>query len=381
MGLPHQTAGVAVAMSLCFTIPAQAAEPVGYTRAELQQDVDALHRRGVLGAQARVVTERGTGWAVAGGVADVRTGRPVPTGGHYRIASNTKSFVAAVVLQLVGEGRLGLDDTVEQHLPGLIRGNGNDGSAITVRHLLQHTSGLHEYRAALPGQGREGFEQHRFDHYEARQLVALAVSRPPDFAPGTDWRYSNTGYVVAGLVVEAVTGNSWRDEVERRIIRPLRLTDTRVPGDDHRLPHPHARAYQQWEFGGELSDTTEFNPTVSDAAGEITSTTRDVNRFFRALVSGELLRPAQQAELTRTVPAGGDLAYGLGLYRKPLSCGGYYWDHGGNTASVISRGGVSPDGRRSIAMAFTGAHGERPQDIAELAASSDRIVDRLFCER
>lgn len=379
MRFPYKS--VAVALSLSFTATAQAAEPAGYTRAELQRDVDALQRRGVFGVQARVVTERGAGWAVTSGVADVATGRPVPAHGHYRIASNTKSFVAAVVLQLVGEGALGLDDPVERHLPGLIRGNGHDGAAITVRHLLQHTSGLPEYHAVLPGQGRAGFERHRFDHYEPRHLVALALSRPPDFAPGTEWRYSNTGYVVAGMVVEAVTGNRWRTEVERRIIRPLRLTDTRVPADDHRLPHPHARAYQQWEFGGELPDTTEFNPTVSDAAGAITSTTRDVNRFFRALVGGELLKPAQQAELVRTVPADDGLSYGLGLYRKPLSCGGFYYDHGGNTAGVISRGGVSPDGRRGIAMAFTGAHGDSREDIAELAATSDRIVDRTFCDR
>ncbi|CAL9495833.1 D-alanyl-D-alanine carboxypeptidase [Actinosynnema sp. ALI-1.44] len=379
MRFPYKS--VAVALSLGFTATAQAAEPVGYSRTELQRDVDALQRRGVVGVQARVVTERGTGWAVTSGVADIRTGRPVPAQGHYRIASNTKSFVAAVVLQLVGEGALGLDDPVERHLPGVIRGNGHDGAAITVRHLLQHTSGLPEYHAVLPGGGREGFERHRFDHYEPARLVALALSRPPDFAPGADWRYSNTGYVVAGMVVEAVTGNGWRTEVERRIIRPLRLTDTRVPADDHRLPHPHARAYQQWEFGGELSDTTEFNPTVSDAAGAITSTTRDVSRFFRALVGGELLKPAQQAELVRTVPAGGGLAYGLGLYRKPLSCGGSYYDHGGNTAGVISRGGVSPDGRRSITLAFTGAHGDSRDDIAELAATSDRIVDRAFCDR
>ncbi|NUT97367.1 MAG: beta-lactamase family protein [Saccharothrix sp.] len=380
MGLPKKIVGVAAVLALSAAGTAQATEAAGYTRAELQQDVDALQRQGVIGVQARVVDGR-AGWAVTSGVADVATGRPVPATGHYRIASNTKTFVATVVLQLVGEGRLGLDDPVERHLPGLIRGNGNDGTEITVRHLLQHTSGLHEYHAELPGSGREGFEQHRFDHYEDRQLVALALSRPPDFAPGTDWSYSNTGYVVAGMVVRAVTGNDWRHEVERRIVAPLRLHDTRVPADNHRLPHPHARAYQQWRLGGELSDTTEFNPTVSDAAGAITSTTHDLGRFFRALVSGRLLKPAQQAELTRTVDADGSLAYGLGLYRKPLSCGGHYWDHGGNTAGVISRGGVSPDGRRSIALAFTGAHGDTPQDIAALAAASDRIVDRFLCER
>jgi D-alanyl-D-alanine carboxypeptidase len=178
--------------------------------------------------------------------------------------------------------------------------------------------------------------------------------------------------------VEAVTGAPWAEEVRRRIIRPLGLGGTSVPGDDPRLPRPHARAYQQWELGGPVTDTTEFNTTGSYAAGGIVSTTRDVNTFFRAVLAGKLLRPAEQAELLRTVPADG-ADYGLGLYRKPLSCGGFYYDHGGNTTGTISRGGVSPDGRLSVAMAYTGAHGDSREAIAKLAATSDTIVDRVFC--
>ncbi|WP_051766632.1 serine hydrolase domain-containing protein [Saccharothrix syringae] len=372
------TAITALVTSLCLALlspapPAQASP--GYTRAELQRDVDALRQRGVIGIQARVTSGRRT-WTATSGLADVTTGRPVPAEGHYRVASYTKTFVATVVLQLVGEGRLGLDDAVEQHLPGLLPDRG-----ITVRHLLQHTSGLPEYRAALPGRDRAGFEEHRFDHYEPRQLVALALARPPTSRPGEAWSYSNTGYVVAGLVIQAVTGHPWAHEVRQRIIRPLGLTGTSVPGDDPRLPEPHARAYQQWTLGGELSDTTEFNPSSSDAAGQVISTTRDLDRFFRALMSGRLLRPAELAEMLRTRPADDGLEYGLGLYRKPLTCGGYYWDHGGNTTGTISRGGVSPDGEHGIALAYTGAHGNSLEDIAALAAASDRIVDRLFCEQ
>jgi D-alanyl-D-alanine carboxypeptidase len=376
-----KAAAAGLAVLLCAAVGAPASADTGdttaYTRTAFQQDVAVIQGLGVIGVQGRVVTGGGWDWVATSGTADTATGRPVPSEGRYRIASNTKTFTAVVLLQLVGEGRLRLDDPVERHLPGLIP---HVGERITVRHLLQHTSGLPDYGAPLHGFTEESFQRHRYDHHEPRDLVALALTRPHGFEPGTEWRYSNTGYVVAGLVVEAVTGAPWAREVERRIIRPLGLHGTGVPADDPRLPRPHARAYQQWGLGGPLTDTTEFNTSSSYAAGGIVSTTRDVTTFFRALLAGRLLRPAEQAELLRTVPADG-LDYGLGLYRKPLSCGGFYYDHGGNTTGTISRGGVSPDGRRSVALAYTGAHGDSREDIAKLQATSDAVVDRVFCGR
>lgn len=369
----------ALGLSAAAAVPAAAAPAAEYTRAEFQSDLDHLNELGVTGVQGRVVLADGTVWTATSGVADVRTGRPVPAAGYYRIASNTKTFVATVVLQLVAEGELSLEDSVEEHLPGVVPG----GSAITVRNLLQHTSGLYDYQNALPGSsGAEDFERHRFDHHEAEDLVALAVNHPPDFPPGTDFRYSNTGYVLAGMIVESVTGRSWGEEVEQRIIRPLGLKHTSVPGDFPFLPWPHARAYQQWGLGTPGTDTTTFNPTRSDAAGGMVSTTADLGRFFRELLAGRLLPPELMEEMRTTVavePGGVELGYGLGLYEKGLSCGGSYWDHGGNTAGVISRGGVSVSGDVSVALVFTGAAPDSMEDLVAMQRVSEEVVDRVFC--
>ncbi|HEY1175288.1 MAG TPA: serine hydrolase domain-containing protein [Phytomonospora sp.] len=373
------------ALAATVAVPPPAAASGAYTRAEFQADLDHLHELGVIGVQGRVVLADGSEWAATSGVADVRTGRPVPRNGHFRIASNTKTFVATVMLQLVAEGRVGLGDSVEEHLPGLVAGNGNDGSAISVRDLLQHTSGLYDYSVDIPGsgieEGQEGYLRHRFAHYEPAELVAMAVAHEPYFPPGTDFRYTNTGYVLAGMIIERVTGRSWAEEVERRIIEPLRLRHTTVPGDDPFLPAPYAKAYQQWELGTPPGDTTLYNPTRSDAAGAMVSTTADLGRFFRALFAGELLPPAQLDLMKTTVEADGGIAagYGLGVYENRLSCGGTFWDHGGNTMGVISRGGVTEDGTTSVSLVFTGAHGDSYEDITAMREYSERIVDRVFC--
>jgi hypothetical protein len=119
----------------------------------------------------------------------------MPVDGHFRTGSDTKTFVAVVVLQLVGEGRIGLDHPVARWLPGLIAGNGNDERRITVRQVLQHTSGLPNYTEGLPALATaEGCRAHRFYHCAGADLVALAMRHPPLFAPGTHWGYSNTNY-------------------------------------------------------------------------------------------------------------------------------------------------------------------------------------------
>ncbi|QFU92029.1 serine hydrolase [Amycolatopsis sp. YIM 10] len=356
---------------------AAAATP-GYHPAEFRHDVRTLHEDGIIGVQARISTRHGQ-WTATSGKSDVDTGQPVSPRSSFRIASNTKTFVAVVLLQLVGEGRLGLDDTVERHLPGLIRGNGNDGRAITVRDLLQHTSGLFEYRAEWPPTP-EYFEQNRYRHYEPAELVALALKHPPT---GTGHSYSNTNYVVAGMIIRAVTGNSWATEVRRRVILPLELTGTSVPGDDPSMPGPTARGYQQWFPSTLVTDVTEQNRTGSDAAGAIISTTADLGRFFRALLGGQLLRPAQLAEMQRVVPVDDGLqtGYGLGLVPYQLSCGGVYWGHGGQTTGYLSTVGVSADGTRAIVLSLTGLTAKNPADLDKPKALTERMVDRALCDR
>ncbi|MFI6536475.1 serine hydrolase domain-containing protein [Nonomuraea sp. NPDC050547] len=350
-----------------------------YSRADFRRDLAALSAAGVVGVQGRVISADGRQWTAVGGVADTRTERAVSARGHYRIGSNTKTFVAVVVLQLAAEGRLGLDDSVEKWLPGVVRGNGNDGRKITVRQLLQHTSGLYDYMADIAPGDAESFERERLRRHTPEELVAVAMRH----APGNGaWSYSNTNYVLAGMIIKRVTGREWGEEVGRRIIGPLGLKDTRVPGDETGMPRPYARAYQQWRPGGPLTDVTVHSPTSYASAGSMISTTADLSRFFRALLGGRLLKPAQLAQMKKTVTFSNGVAigYGLGLYRNKLSCGGEYWAHGGNTAGYISREGFSADGRRSVALSLSGAAGRRVEDYQKMQAMTDQVIDDVLCD-
>jgi D-alanyl-D-alanine carboxypeptidase len=350
-------------------------------RARLQEGVDAILATGVTGVQARLITQDGRQLVVTSGLADRTTGRPVPPTGHFRIASAGKSFVATVALQLVAEGRLSLDDPVERWLPGVVRGNGNDGGRITVGQLLQHTSGIHDdfpdfYSAA-------DYYEHRYDIHTPVELVARAMSHPPDFPPGTAWGYSTTGYILVDMIIERVTGRPWHEEVGKRIIRPLGLTHTFWPGLSPTLPQPHARAYKHFPADG-LVDVTE--QVVADPEGATISTTRDLNRFFRALLAGRLLPPAQLAEMKRTIPVGPGFdellpgaRYGLGLFQRPLPCGGSYWSHPGGDAGYLTDNGVTADGRRSAVISMTGEPGTSPDDFIQLQRSVDALLGDALC--
>ncbi|HKO83125.1 MAG TPA: serine hydrolase domain-containing protein [Actinomycetota bacterium] len=320
----------------------------------LQHALDVLTRQdGFPGALVEVRDEHGRRWSGRSGVAELGSRRPVPLDARFRIGSTTKTFVAAVVLQLVAEGRVSLDAPVERYLPGLIRSHGNDGRSITVRELLQHTSGLPDDTADLPLLG-EAFLRLRFHHYQPSQLLALALRHPPVATPGGAWSYSNTNYIVLGLLIERVTGHPYGSEIDRRILRPLRLTHTLVPGGSPEIPGPHAHGYLPVDQGGQtrLVDITRMNPSWSWAGGEMISTTGDLNRFFAALLAGRLLPPAQLAQMTQSVAAIGDwdqypgARYGLGLEQIPLACGGVAWGHGGDIHGYSTRAWSTLDGRQ-----------------------------------
>jgi len=367
---------------------AEAAEPAeptkragkGSAAAGLQRDADAIHALGVTGVQARVTTSDGRHLVATSGVADRATGRPVPPDGRFRIASTRKAFEATVALQLVAERRLSLDDTVERWLPGVVRGNGNDGRRITVRQLLQNSSGI---RDDLPGYlTPEEYLQQRYDVYTREQLVARAMNHPPEFPPGTGWSYSNTGFLVAGMIIERVTGRSLQQEVTDRIVRPLGLRHTTSPGASPTLPRPHAQAYQLFETG-ELVDVTEQVPGDPDS---IVSSTRDLDRFFRALLGGGLLPPARLADMKRTVPVSADVEqiwpggrYGLGLARRPLPCGGVYWGHDGGDAGYITGTGVSDDGRRSAVVSMSTALGDSQEHYLQQQRAADTLIQNALC--
>ncbi|MFC9743767.1 serine hydrolase domain-containing protein [Streptomyces noursei] len=352
----------------------------------LQRDADAVRDAGVTGVQVRLTTDRGTR-TVRSGTGDLSTGRPVPRDGYIRIGSNTKTFVATVALQLVGEGRLSLDDTLDRWLPGVVRGHGNDGRRITVRQLLQHTSGLPDYIGEVaPHPSAAEYHRNRWTPYSSARRVALALRHPPAFAPGTRWQYSNTNYVLAGMVIRAVTGRSWEQEVRSRILRPLRLAHTVAPGDDPYLPRPHANDYQQFAPGAPLIDTTvAYLPFDGDADGALISSTADTTAFFAALARGRLLAPAQLAEMRRTVAVPGDPGtppgsrYGLGLSWTPLTCGGGYWGHGGDGYGSMVWPATTADGRTTVTVSLHSRPGD-PDTADRQIRATTRLIDHALCD-
>lgn len=347
-------------------------------RGSLAASLDTLvTRHGIPGVAAELTDPRCGRWDAARGVADRQTGRPMRAEDRFRIGSVTKTFTATVVLQLAAAGRIELDAPVERYLPGLIRGNGYDydGRTITVRQLLQHTSGLPDYTGALV---QLPLEQWRFRHAEPRELIATALKMPP---PEKKWHYATTNYLLAGLIVEKVTGHGVEAEVTRRILRPLGLRDTYWPGDSTRIRGSHSHSYFSAtdEPDAPLTDGTEWNMTFGGAGGALVSTPSDVNRFFRGLFGGELLPARWLAEMKRTVPADPDrlwpgARYGLGLIASPLECGGWWWGHGGTVPGGHRALGAVGPGGRSIALALTAIPGTEQAETAYRATA-----ETAFC--
>ncbi|GGW18260.1 D-alanyl-D-alanine carboxypeptidase [Streptomyces libani subsp. rufus] len=371
-------ATAALLLSAALAGPAVAAGPASSASSGHTATREALEAAVTAGAPGATVTVRdghGT-WSAAAGVGDTRTGRPRSAADHYRIASITKTFVATVLLQLEAEGRLSLDDTVERWLPGVVRGHGHDGRKITLRQLLNHTSGIHDYLQD-PEFARDyftaaGFSRHRYDTLTPRHLVGLALRHAPDFAPGTSWRYSNTNYVLAGMVIEEVTGRPYGTEITRRIIAPLHLRATSVPGTRTTLPRPSGRAYSTFTVpGGPVYDVTELNPSLASSAGEMISDSADLSRFFGALLRGELLPPRSLKEMKTTVATGIEpgVRYGLGLMDTRLDCGVHVWGHTGGIHGSVSEARTTADGRHSLAVNLNG----------DWAGETSAVVEKEFC--
>ncbi|MFF1506029.1 serine hydrolase domain-containing protein [Streptomyces sp. NPDC058326] len=322
---------------------------------------------------------------VPGAVAQARDGHGRWTGtagdrkgdDHYRVGSITKTFVATVLLQLQAEGRLDLDDPVEKWLPGVVRGNGHDGRKITVRQLLNHTSGIYSYTEDPSFQEKvfgPGFLAHRYDTWTAKQLVGVAMTHRPEFAPGDGWSYSNTNFVLAGMVIEKVTGRPYGKAVENRIIKPLKLRATSVPGTRVTVPQPSSRAYSTLSPnpGDPVHDVTELNPSLALAAGEMISDSGDLQTFYRALLKGRLLPKSGMNELTATVPVDPgypQFRYGLGISWQKLGCGTEIWGHGGGIHGSISEAYTTRDGRHTLAANFN----------ADWTGDTQSVIDAEFC--
>ncbi|MFC3449118.1 serine hydrolase domain-containing protein [Amycolatopsis speibonae] len=361
---------VAVGSLIALLAATTAAPALAVTKPhdEVDKALRTLVQDGVPGAQATVTSASGRAWSEREGVGNLRTGTPFPRGSKFRAGSVAKTFVAVVVLQLVAEGKVRLDTPIDRYLPGLVRGNGNDGTKITVRQLLQHTSGLRNYSQDLD------IDEWRHRGAEPEELLAIGLADRPLFEPGKGWSYSNTNYIVAGMLIEKLTKHSVSDEIDARIVKPLDLRSTYLPPrGDERLPFPHARGYAP-----DLADYTELDPSIAWASGGLVSTGEDLNRFFAALTEGRLLERPQLAEMQRTVPV--DLGvpgaeYGLGIVSVPLSCGGTYWGHRGSIRGFSTLSGAIPHGKQVNVVVN--------QDPLSEKASKDLVtaVDTAFCAR
>ncbi|NEB01802.1 beta-lactamase family protein [Streptomyces sp. SID13726] len=369
-------AATTVALTAALAAPALAAAPAGDGHGATRQAVRAAVRDGVPGVTLTAKDGRST-WSTTVGTGNLRTGAPRSADDRYRVGSITKTFVSTVLLQLEAEGRLSLDDKVEKWLPGVVHGNGHDGGRITLRQLLNHTSGIFNYTSdetfARTYFLKDGFFEHRYDTKSPEQLVAIAMAHKPDFAPGTSWNYSNTNYVLAGMVIQKATGQSYAEQIRRRIIGPLHLTATSVPGTRVTVPQPSSRAYSKLAetATGPTYDVTKLNPSLASSAGEMISDSADLDRFYSALLKGKLLPPKQLKEMKTTVTVEGipNAGYGLGLIDRELSCGVHVWGHDGGIHGSNSVAVTTADGKHSVAFNFNG----------DWSGDTDAVVEAEFC--
>ncbi|MEV0320360.1 serine hydrolase domain-containing protein [Streptomyces sp. NPDC050658] len=363
-------AAVAAAMAVAVTAGAFAAPAFasgsghGDRHRATQKAMEAALNKDAPGVTVQAVDRHGP-WNSAAGIGDLEKNTPRGSHDHYRVASVTKTFTATVLLQLAAEGEIDLDDTVGRWLPGVVEGHGHDGDRITVRQLLNHTSGVFDVLAD-PGMQEKYFTEklleHRYDTWTPEEEVAIAMRHKPDFKPGKGWNYSNTNYILAGMIIKKVTGHSYADEIRARVIEPLGLEHTSLPGTDASMPQPSSRAYLKLSDApdAKLYDLTEFNPSIANSAGSMISDSADLNRFYSALLRGELLPKKQLAEMKTTVPAGDDgrRRYGLGLERVKTSCGTVVWAHGGDIHGSHSLAGATADGKHALAVNFNGPEGD-----------------------
>jgi D-alanyl-D-alanine carboxypeptidase len=290
---------------------------------------------------------------------------------HVRVASITKTFVAATILQLVAEGKVDLDAPIEKYLPGRIHGDGIDANAITVRQLLRHQSNLPEYfdaQTPVPT-----------TPVTADQLLDAALQKRPQFPPGSAVKYTNTNYVIAGMLIEKLAGQPVTDEITRRIIVPLGLSNTYFPAaGDTGLRAPFAHGYQTAE--GNREDATKFNASAAGMSGSLVSTNEDTSAFLTALLGGRVVPPAQLREMMNTVDwtdAGPGFRYGLGLTSIDLDCGVKVWGHGGDVNgyhSLMAKAFAGP----AVSITFT----QDPPDTDSLADDPRAaVLNAVYCPK
>ena len=366
------SAGIAAAAWASLSLVTSPALAVDVpTRADVQRTLERVVDGGAPGVTA-VIRGPGGRERYSAGSANLRSGRPISPRDHGRNGSITKTFTATVVLQLAAEGKLGLGDSVQKWLPGVVP----NGDQITVRQLLDHSSGIADYCSVditlcdpSPAQMAR--------RWTPEELVAIGVGAPPTFPPGQGWSYTNTDYVLLGMIIERATGHTVGAEYKRRIFRPLGLDQTSFPTSTS-MPRPFSRGYDVLAGGSLPRNVTATSPTIAWSAGAIVSRPGDLQTFMRALLRGRLVSRSLLGEMKRPTPGsldgafalegGGVGTYGLGLihYTWSKACG--VWGHTGAFPGYRSLAVSNRNGRRGAAMYITSEGLAPPGAIAGLEA-------------
>ncbi|HZX09208.1 serine hydrolase domain-containing protein [Kribbella sp.] len=254
-----------------------------------------------------------------------------------------------------------------------------------ARHHSRTRSNHHPRDRNFPViEDAQQYYERRFTIHAEDEVVRAGLSHRPDFQPGQGWSYSNTGYDLVGLLIKAVTGRTWYDEVDRRIVRPLRLANTYFPGTDPRIAPPYAHGYTRFT-AGTYTDTTEL--IDADASGGYISTLKDLDTIIRSVFDGRLLWPAERRELMRTVKTDGstdafwpNARYGLGVFSRDLPCVGTVWIPSGDQIGYRTRTGVSADGRRSVVVSMSTQLNDSLPDAMAQEKAAKQLIDDAFCQ-
>lgn len=313
--------------------------------------------------------------------------QPVSTKDHFRVGSVTKTMTATVILQLVQEGRLALDDPVSDYVVSV-----PDGDTITIGQLLDMRSGLYSYTEDPGWSNAVEVEPHRV--WTPQELLDIAFAYPADFAPGSSWHYTNTNYILLGLIMEQVTGQTASEVFEQRLFAPLHMDDTVLPAlEDPSIPVPFVHGYHYGSFDQALpaeqqaqaaagtllpEDVSDINPSWGWTAGSVISTPDDLVVWADALVSGTLLDPAtQQLRLDSIRSLGPDYPQAEGLYEYGYGIDrtGAYYGHGGQITGYNTAMSRNPDTDTTVIVvaALTLA----PNGTAIAPALSNTVIGAL----
>lgn len=331
---------VALLVGVTATAAAQQLPPA----ATVRRVADSLARAFVAeqgSPSVAVAMVRGRDTLILGafGMADFENDVPATVRSVYRIGSVTKQFASAAVMQLVEQGKVKVDDPIGGYLPTLPTA----WQAVTVRQLLNHTSGIPSYTALGPSWASRWGEEMSPD-----TLVALTAAKPMDFAPGTNWSYNNSGYVILGMLIEKVTGRSWGDDLDARFAKPLGLSETRNCMAEPLIPR-RAHGYERKDDG--WVNTKYLSMSQPFAAGAICSTVGDLVRWNRALHTGKVVSAASYKLMTTAEGAAtkGPRQYGFGLQMDSVA-GRAAISHGGGIHGFITANTWVPSAELSVTV-------------------------------